>query len=107
MTEIENMVQHEKATGPVAAASNLIDKLMSGGRKFRRSKSVKKAKSKRSMKGCASRRKCSKKGIKRGGMGHGFGAILKKAIVPFGIFAWQKKRSGKKTFRKSRRSGKR
>ena len=103
------MVQPEKTTDPVAAASEIMDKLMSGGRKLRRSKSVKKGKSNRSMKGCASRRKSSKKRSKRGGMGAGFAAILKEAIVPFGIFAWQKnrqnKRSGKKTFRKSRRSG--
>lgn len=105
------MVQSENTTDPVAAASEIMDKIMGGGRKIRRSKSVKKTKSKRSKKGSVSRRKSSKKGIKRGGMGHGFGAILKEAIVPFGIFAWQKnrqnKRSNKKTFRKSRRSVKR
>lgn len=53
---------------------------MMGG-KMRRSK---KSKSRRAH---SSRRRTAK----RGGMGAGFGAILQEAIVPFGIFAWQKK----------------
>lgn len=45
---------------------------------------------------------CSKKG-------GSYGALVKEAIVPFGLFAWQKKRSqhkkgSKKTFRKNRKS---
>ena len=56
---------------------------MMGG-KMRRSVSSKKSKSRRAH---SSRRRTAK----RGGMGAGFGAILQEAIVPFGIFAWQKK----------------
>ena len=44
---------------------------------------------------------CSKKG-------GSYGALVKEAIVPFGIFAWQKrsqrKKGSKKTFRKNRKS---
>ena len=40
--------------------------------------------------------------------GSGYAAILKEAVVPFGLFAYQKKlqkkRHGKKTFRHSRKS---
>ena len=46
---------------------------------------------------------CSKKG-------GSYGALVKEAIVPFGLFAWQKKsqrkRGSKKTFRKNRKSRK-
>lgn len=46
---------------------------------------------------------CSKKG-------GSYGALVKEAIVPFGLFAWQKKsqrkRESKKTFRKNRKSRK-
>ena len=56
---------------------------MMGGKKHR-SVSSKKSKSRRAH---SSRRRTAK----RGGMGAGFGAILQEAIVPFGIFAWQKK----------------
>jgi len=44
---------------------------------------------------------CSKKG-------GSYGALVKEAIVPFGLFAWQKrsqrKKGSKKTFRKNRKS---
>ncbi len=53
---------------------------MMGG-KTRRSK---KSKSRRAH---SSHRRTAKKG----GMGSGIGAIIQEAIVPFGIFAWQKR----------------
>ena len=69
------------------------------GGKRRRSKKARKTRSKRS-------KSARSKHVKRGGMGFGFGAALKEAIVPFGIFALQKRsqrrRSGKKPFRKNR-----
>ena len=70
-----------------------------GGRK--RSKKSRKSRSKRS-------KSHHYKRVKRGGMGagFGFGAALKEAIVPFGIFAMQKKsqrrHSNKKSFRRNR-----
>ena len=46
---------------------------------------------------------CSKKG-------GSYGALVKEAVVPFGLFAWQKrsqrKKGSKKTFRKNRKSRK-
>jgi hypothetical protein len=54
---------------------------MMGGKRRRSSK---KSKSRRAH---SSHRRTAKKG----GMGAGFGAILQEAIVPFGIFAWQKR----------------
>jgi|TARA_B110000285_G_scaffold13183_1_gene13060 hypothetical protein len=69
------------------------------GGKRRRSKKSRKTKTKRS-------KSARSKRVKRGGMGFGFGAALKEAVVPFGIFALQKRsqrrRSGKKPFRKNR-----
>ena len=62
---------------------SVVGPSMMGG-KMRRSVSSKKSKSRRAH---SSRRRTAK----RGGMGAGFGAILQEAIVPFGIFAWQKK----------------
>jgi len=49
---------------------------------------------------------CSEQMSKKGGS---YGALVKEAIVPFGIFAWQKrsqskKGGSKKTFRKNRKS---
>jgi hypothetical protein len=55
--------------------------MMMGG-KIRRSS--KKSKSRRAH---SSHRRTAKKG----GMGASFGAIIQEAIVPFGIFAWQKR----------------
>ena len=72
-----------------------------GGKRRRTKKARKTKRSKRSRSGRSKR-------VKRGGMGAGlgFGAALKEAIVPFGIFAMQKRRqrrsSGKKSFRKNR-----
>jgi len=76
------------------------------GGKRRRTKKARKTRSKRS-------KSARSKHVKRGGMGLGFGAALKEAIVPFGIFALQKRSQrrrsgnrylGKKPFRKSRSS---
>ena len=57
-------------------------------------------KSKKSRRSHSSRRHS----VKKGGMGLGFGAVLQEAIVPFGLFAWQKKsqkrRDSKRSFRK-------
>jgi hypothetical protein len=64
--------------------------MMMGGKRRRSKGSMKSKKSKKSKK---SRRAYSsrKRSVKKGGMGLGFGAVLQEAIVPFGIFAWQKK----------------
>ena len=76
-----------------------------GGKK-RRTKKAKKSRAKRSK--SARSKSARSKHVKRGGMGagFGFGAALKEAIVPFGIFAMQKRSQrrhvGKKTFRKNR-----
>ncbi len=65
--------------GNSEAASSLP--MMMGGKRRRSSK---KSKSRRAH---SSHRRTAKKG----GMGAGFGAIIQEAIVPFGIFAWQKR----------------
>ena len=83
MPNMNQMVDAMKAMG------------MSGGKKRRsstsKSRRVKSSKSRKSRKS----RKSSK--VKRGGMG--FGAILKEAIVPFGLLALQRRRTAKKSFR--------
>lgn len=72
-----------------------------GGKKRRPKKGSRKTRAKRS-------KSSRSKRVKRGGMGagFGFGAALKEAIVPFGIFAMQKKsqrrRNNKKSFRRNR-----
>jgi len=67
----------------------------SGGKSKRRSKSMRRSKSKarRARRAGSS---CSMKGGKRrvakGGMiSLGLGSVIKEALVPFGIFAWQKR----------------
>jgi hypothetical protein len=111
-----DQLDNTTSAGAVAAASEVMDQLMAGGKKHRRSKTAKRSKSKRSMKHTSSRRRgskrMSKKVSKKGGMGAGFGAVLKEALVPFGIFALQKNNQKKthakrKTFRKFRRTSKR
>jgi hypothetical protein len=79
------------------SVSNALTGLVGG--KKRHSKKAKKTKAKHS-------KSARSKHVKRGGMGFGFGAALKEAIVPFGLFAWQKRsqrrHSGNKSFRKNR-----
>ena len=85
----------------VAPNANNIDNVpsspMMGGKRRRSKGSMKSKKSRRSH---SSRRHS----VKKGGMGLGFGAVLQEAIVPFGLFAWQKKsqkrRDSKRSFRK-------
>jgi len=95
-------VEHNNNAKPsdIGSMAHSLTGLVGGKR--RRSKKYRKTKNKRS-KSAGSKRV---KHVKRGGMGFGFGAALKEAIVPFGIFALQKKsqrrRSGKKSFRKNR-----
>ena len=44
----------------------------------------------------------------KGGMGgFGFGAVIKEALVPFGLFAWQKSTQRKKSQNKSKRTRRR
>jgi hypothetical protein len=92
----------------VAPNANNVDNvpsnpMMMGGKRRRSNGSMKSKKSKKSKK---SRRAHSsrKRSVKKGGMGLGFGAVLQEAIVPFGLFAWQKKsqkrRDDKRSFRK-------
>ena len=95
-------VEHNNNAKPsdIGSMAHSLTGLVGGKR--RRSKKSRKTRNKRS-KSAGSKRV---KRVKRGGMGFGFGAALKEAIVPFGIFALQKKsqrrRSGKKSFRKNR-----
>jgi hypothetical protein len=54
----------------------------SGGRRKKRRSTSKKSRSRRAGTTCSSGHK--------GGMG-GLGAVIKEALVPFGLFAWQKR----------------
>jgi hypothetical protein len=98
-------VEHNNNAKPsdIGSMAHSLTGLVGGKR--RRSKKYRKTKNKRS-KSAGSKRVKRVKRVKRGGMGFGFGAALKEAIVPFGIFALQKKsqrrRSGKKSFRKNK-----
>lgn len=89
----------------VAPNANNVDNvpsnpMMMGGKRRRSKGSMKSKKSKKSRRAHSSR----KRSVKKGGMGLGFGAVLQEAIVPFGLFAWQKKsqkrRDDKRSFRK-------
>jgi len=74
-------------TKPVEGAShNMASHSMSGGRK-RRSAKARKSKARRMGRSKSMRRSRSMRGM----MGSGFGAVLKEALVPFGIFALQKR----------------
>ena len=81
---------------------------MMGGRKSRRRSRGRSASRSASRAASRSRRarRAGTTGCKRGGT-HGYASILKEAIVPFGLFAYQKKiqnkRHNKKTFRNSRK----
>ena len=96
MRSVEHDNNNAKPSGIGSMAHSLTGLV---GGKRRRSKKSRKTKTKRS-------KSARSKRVKRGGMGFGFGAALKEAIVPFGIFALQKRsqrrRSGKKPFRKNR-----
>ena len=76
-------------------ASGSMPPSMTGGRKRRRHS--KGSKGSRHSKGSKSARKSRRahssrrRGAKKGGMGVGFGAVVQEAIVPFGLFAWQKR----------------
>lgn len=91
----DNTMKHSsESSGPMSHLAGLV-----GGK--RRSKKGKKSKARRS-------KSARSKRVKRGGMGVGFGAALNEAIVPFGIFAMQKKsqrrRNNKEPFRRNRRN---
>lgn len=91
---------------------------MTGGKSRRRSRSRSRSASRgraRSASRSRGRGKSASRGrrARRAGMGcskkgGSYGALVKEAIVPFGIFAWQKKsqrkKGSKKTFRKNRKS---
>jgi len=95
---------------------------MTGGRSRRRSRSRSRSRSASRSRGrarSASRARGKGRSASRGrrarraGMGcskkgGSYGALVKEAIVPFGLFAWQKrsqrKKGSKKTFRKNRKS---
>ena len=68
----------------VVGNSEAVSSLPMMGGKKHRSVSSKKSRSRRAH---SSHRRTAKKG----GMGASFGAIIQEAIVPFGIFAWQKR----------------
>lgn len=89
---------------------------MTGGKSRRRSRSRSASRGRaRSASRSRGRGKSASRGrrARRAGMGcskkgGSYGALVKEAIVPFGIFAWQKKsqrkKGSKKTFRKNRKS---
>lgn len=91
-----------RAVAPNANNVNNVpsNPMMIGGKRRRSKGSMKSKKSKKSRRAHSSR----KRSVKKGGMGLGFGAVLQEAIVPFGLFAWQKKsqkrRDDKRSFRK-------
>jgi len=112
MRSVEHDNNNAKPSGIGSMAHSLTGLV---GGKRRRSKKARKTKRSKSSRSKSSRSKSSRsKRVKRGGMGFGFGAALKEAIVPFGIFALQKRSQrnkqshkrylGKKPFRKSRSS---
>jgi len=91
---------------------------MTGGRSRRRSRSRSASRSRgraRSASRVRGKGRSASRGrrARRAGMGcskkgGSYGALVKEAIVPFGLFAWQKrsqrKKGSKKTFRKNRKS---
>ena len=89
---------------------------MTGGKSRRRSRSRSASRGRaRSASRSRGRGKSASRGrrARRAGMGcskkgGSYGALVKEAIVPFGLFAWQKrsqrKKGSKKTFRKNRKS---
>jgi hypothetical protein len=84
-----------------------LDSLITGGRKRRSMK-------RRSMKRRSMKRKISRKGRKatrrnkrRSNNGGFVGGIIEQAIVPFGLFALQKKMQNRKIIKKSKVSKKR
>jgi len=91
---------------------------MTGGRSRRRSRSRSASRSRgraRSASRARGKGRSASRGrrARRAGMGcskkgGSYGALVKEAIVPFGLFAWQKrsqrKKGSKKTFRKNRKS---
>lgn len=100
-----NMKPGANSPGPIGhSLAGLV-----GGKKRRSKNGSRKTRAKRSKSSKSSR----SRRVKRGGMGagFGFGAALKEAIVPFGIFAMQKKsqrrRNNKKSFRRNRTNNRR
>ena len=113
------------ATSLRTAAAAVMPNMM-GGKSHRRARGRSASKSRRRARGrSASRSRGRARGRARGRSasksrrarragrsckkgGSGYAAILKEAVVPFGLFAYQKKlqkkRHGKKTFRHSRKS---
>ena len=99
------------ATGSTTGSTD-----MTGGKSRRRSRSRSASRGRaRSASRSRGRGKSASRGrrARRAGMGcskkgGSYGALVKEAIVPFGIFAWQKKsqrkKGSKKTFRKNRKS---
>lgn len=101
------------ATGSTTGSTD-----MTGGKSRRRSRSRSASRSRgraRSASRSRGRGKSASRGrrARRAGMGcskkgGSYGALVKEAIVPFGLFAWQKrsqrKKGSKKTFRKNRKS---
>jgi len=99
------------ATGSTTGSTD-----MTGGKSRRRSRSRSASRGRaRSASRSRGRGKSASRGrrARRAGMGcskkgGSYGALVKEAIVPFGLFAWQKrsqrKKGSKKTFRKNRKS---
>jgi hypothetical protein len=95
----------ESPTNVSDAASKIMNSLQLGGRKKgRHSKGSKGSKgSKKRTKSARKPRRAHsshRRGVKKGGMGVGFGAVVQEAMVPFGLFAWQKRSQKNKSHHK-------
>ena len=81
-----------------AMGNNTMGAMLGGKRKSRRSRSRARSASKSRR---ARRAGSSYKKAKKGGMG--FGAVVKEALVPFGLFALQKRTHRRRTASKGRK----
>lgn len=92
------------ANGLRSASMTDMAKMMGGKRKSRAAR-----RSRSASKSRRARRAGSSHKVKKGGMG--FGAVIKEALVPFGLFALQKRthrrRHSKKTAKKGRKTRRR
>jgi len=88
------------AMGP-NGLTGAMDTMLGGKRKSRRSRARSASKSKRARRAGSSYKNC-----KKGGMGMGFGSVIKEALVPFGLFALQKRTHRRRHAKKERKSRK-
>lgn len=102
-TTVQNSSNSDSNSHPIMSHMGQSGGRRSKGRKHRRRRS------KRAGSNCGAKMGGSSMGKSRsvtGGMG-GLGAVIKEALVPFGLFAWQKntqrRKSNGKKFKRTRR----